>query len=379
MKVAIFGAGKAGCFLYDEIKQKAKDIEVLSFIDNHITGKYDDVEILLPNVFFKMFAEEIEAIFIAAGAQKTVKIMIDTIRQNSKCDIYMLHDIAGKCRISPFDCNGKILNRRLRKIRFCDEKPTLPYFEVPITDKCNLNCKGCLFACNALEGNEHVEKEQIINDAKRMSELFYDVPWIRILGGEPLMHPDMKEILITYRKYFPDSEIDLCTNGLLIPKLSEDVFQCLSDNLITVHVSGYKPTYNMLNQIDDILKKHKLDYTVLKRETFAKYYTEEPCNDAQKSFYNCIASGCRELYKGKLLRCSAVIAFEKFNNQFGTNYIIKENEDWFDIHNPLVNAWDIKEKIDKCSSVCHYCNVEKMEEFEWDYAGNKVSIKDYII
>ncbi len=117
MKVAIFGAGKAGCFLYDEIKQKAKDIEVLSFIDNHITGKYDDVEILLPNVFFKTFAKEIEAVFIAAGAQKTVKIMIDIIRQNSKCAIYMLHDIAGKCRISPFDCNGKILNRRLRKIK----------------------------------------------------------------------------------------------------------------------------------------------------------------------------------------------------------------------------------------------------------------------
>ncbi len=47
---------------------------------------------------------------------------------------------------------------------------------MPITDKCNLNCKGCLFACNALGGDEHIEKKQIINDAKRMSELFCDVP-----------------------------------------------------------------------------------------------------------------------------------------------------------------------------------------------------------
>ena len=379
MKIAIFGSGKAGKFLYEAINIYAKDIDIVAFIDNKESGKVGELHVFNPDKFFEKYKSDIDAIFLAAGAQKTVKLMIDTIKKYSKCDIYMLHDISGKNRINPFFENGQINSRYLRKVRFSSEKPTLPYFEVPITDKCNLNCKGCLFACNAIKGSEHVSKEQIIKDAKRMAELFYDVPWIRILGGEPLMHPDIEEILSEYRNIYPDSEIDLCTNGLLITKMNESFFKCLIDNNITIHVSGYKPTYNQLDKIDEKLKEYKLVYTLLKRDAFAKYYTNQPTNDAKHSFENCIASGCRELYRGRLIRCSAVIAFEKFNEQFNTSYITKENEDWFDIHKPDINAFELKEKIDACSNVCKYCDVDNMEEFSWDYAGNEAGLKDYTV
>lgn len=379
MNIGIFGAGKAGQSLYSYIIEYAKQINVFGFIDNKQSGKINGLEIFNSKDFFNKYNGQLDAIFIAAGAQKTVKLMIDIIKKYSDCDIFMLHDIAGKCNINPFFDNGDINERYLRKIRFSSSKPTLPYFEVPITDKCNLKCKGCLFACNTIKGCEHVPKEQIIKDAKRMSDLFNDIPWIRILGGEPLMHPDIIEILKEYRKIYSDSEIDLCTNGLLVTKMNEDFFNCLVDNNITVHVSGYKPTYNLLEKIDNKLKKYGLDYTVLKREDFLKYYTKEAINNAEYSFQNCIASGCRELYRGKLIRCSAVIAFEKFNEQFNTSYITKENEDWFDIHKENADAWDIKRKIDKCSSVCKYCDVDNMEEFKWDYSSKNVEIKDYII
>lgn len=379
MRIGIFGAGKAGCFLYDEIKANSENIEVLGFIDNRETGNINGLKIMRPDNFFKEFQAKIDAIFLAAGAQKTVKIMIDIIKKYSDCSIYMLHDIAGKNKISPFLNNGYINIRYLRKIKFSDEKPTLPYFEVPITDKCNLNCKGCLFACNAIKGCEHISKEQIIKDAKRMNSLFYDIPWIRILGGEPLMHPDIIEILNSYRQIYSYSEIDLCTNGLLITKMDESFFKCIKENDITIHVSGYKPTYNQLDKIDAKLKEYNLVYTVLKRDDFAKYYTQKPVNDAKYSFENCIASGCREVYRGRLMRCSAVIAFEKFNEQFGTSYKTIENEDWFDIHNSDIDPFELKKKLDECSSICKYCDVKNMEEFSWDYAGNQADINDYVL
>ena len=162
MKIAIFGAGKAGKFLYESINIYAKDIDIVAFIDNKESGKVGELHVFKPDKFFEKYKSDIDAIFLAAGAQKTVKLMIDKIRKYSKCDIYMLHDISGKNRINPFLENGQINSRYLRKVRFSSEKPTLPYFEVPITDKCNLNCKGCLFACNAIKGSEHVSKEQII-------------------------------------------------------------------------------------------------------------------------------------------------------------------------------------------------------------------------
>ena len=188
----------------------------------------------------------------------------------------MMHDIAGKCHIPLFNDRGMI-ETRIRKLRFSDKKPSLSYFEVPITDICNLNCKGCLFASNLVQKEkiEHVSFTELEQDAKRMSELFYDIPWIRILGGEPLMHPDIIEIFKSYRKYFPDSEIDLCTNGLLIPKMSREFWDTVKQERISIHISGYKPVYHMLDKIDKILKAEKIPYAILKREKFLKYYTKK--------------------------------------------------------------------------------------------------------
>ena len=380
MKIVIFGAGDAGEFLANQIIEKRKDIEIVGILDNKITGTYCNIRIQKPDDYFNEKLEKIDAVFIAAGAQKTVTLFINYIRSKIECDIYMLHDIAGKCKISPFSENGAIDDTRLRKIRFSYEKPTIPYFEVPITDDCNLNCKGCLFACNGIDENENISFEQIKRDAFKMKELFFDVPWIRILGGEPLLHKDLNEILSMYRSVFEDSEIDLCTNGLLIPKMDMSFFECLRQNRITVHVSGYKPTYNLLDKIDKCLSSNNVDYTILKRDEFAKYYTLNNSNDANKSFEECFASRCRELYNGKLMRCSGIIAFEKLNKKYNTDYQIIDEEDCFDIHKKNVDAWEIKRKLDQPSNACKYCDIDNTEVFKWDYSHNgSGGIKDYIL
>lgn len=377
-KIVIFGAGKAGQFLYDQIVSESEDYMVIAFIDNIVKESYNDVPVMEPQYFFESANIQYDAIFLAAGAQKTLKLMIKTCRKYNVADIYMMHDIAGKCQLSLFE-NGKMITRYIRKLRFSKEKPSLSYFEVPITDNCNLNCKGCLFASNVTSGVKHVPLEELKRDAKRMSELFYDVPWIRILGGEPLMHPDIKKILTYYRECFQDSEIDLCTNGLLIPKMDADFWTCIKDNRISIHVSGYKPTYSMLDKIDCILKEQKVPYAILKREEFAKYYTKHGNNDIHKSYEKCMASGCYEVYRGKISTCSAMIAFERFNEQFGTSYEVIENEDWFDIHNPNLDAWEVCRKLDMPSQMCKYCSDSVIEKFEWDYSGKSPNLDDFIV
>lgn len=378
MDAVIFGAGKAGKHLYDEIVLKARDINILGFLDNFLEGEYKGKTIFHPEEFFRTH-EGINTVFIAAGAQKTLKKMIDICRSNEGVkQIFMMHDIAGKCNLPLFDA-GEMIETRIRKLKFSEEKPSIHYFEVPITDNCNLNCKGCLFASNMTEGIEHVEFSSLERDAKRMSELFYDVPWIRILGGEPLMHPQIIEILKCYRRYFPDSEVDLCTNGLLLPKMEKKFWDCVKEYRISIHVSGYKPTYSLLGKIDDILSEQGIPYAILKREEFLKYYTREAENDMKKSFEKCIASGCYEVYRGRMSTCSAVIAFEKFNRVFGTSYQITEGEDWFDIHNPQIDVWRVKEKLETPSYICKYCSDSKMESFQWDYSLQMPVLDDYLV
>ena len=92
-----------------------------------------------------------------------------------------------------------------------------------------------------------------------------------------------------------------------------------------------------------------------------------------------MASGCYEVYRGRISTCSAMIAFEKFNEQFGTAYEVIKDEDWFDIHDINIDAWEVYKKLDEPSKMCRYCSDSMIENFEWDYSGKNPNLDDFIV
>ena len=375
MNIAIFGAGKAGQYLYNQIKENQADICVRAFLDNYASASpIQTIQIFKPDEYFSQ--EKPDAVFLAAGAQKAILQMIRKAREYGNDNIYMLQDIAGKNKLPLFE-NGDLISARVRRIRFSKEKPTLPYVEIPIIDSCNLNCRGCLFGCNRNGEKEYMSLAGIKRDLMRMAELFEDIPWIRILGGEPLLHPELAEVVACVRELFPDTEIDVCTNGLLIPRIGGHILQAFKNQHITVHISGYEPTYEILDTITARLDEYRLEYTVLKREQFYKFYTLEHCHSQVESYANCPSAGCRELYRGRLCKCSAVLAFERLNQQFGTAYKVERNQDWLDLYDLDITGWDIVEKLDRATQICRYCDTTRLEYFEWGNGG-KARLADYI-
>ena len=94
MDIIIFGAGEAGKYLYSQIKQNTNNINVKAFVDNRLSGEIiDGIEVYKPE---RLFGSKIlyDAIFIAAGAQKTLQYMIHTCRDNVVDNIYT----SGCCR-----------------------------------------------------------------------------------------------------------------------------------------------------------------------------------------------------------------------------------------------------------------------------------------
>ena len=109
-----------------------------------------------------------------------------------------------------------------------------------------------------------------------------------------------------------------------------------------------------------------------------KYYTTKPSNSMNESYANCMVSACTELYRGRLSRCSAAIAFEKLNRQFGTEYCVTKDVDWYDIYASDINANEIIRALEEPSYICKYCTTQ-MQSFEWDYAGSRPELTDYVI
>jgi hopanoid biosynthesis associated radical SAM protein HpnH len=97
--------------------------------------------------------------------------------------------------------------------------------------RCNLACAGC----GKIQYPAHVLKDQLTPDECFRAVDECGAPMVSIPGGEPLMHPQIKEIvegLVARKKY-----IYLCTNALLL-KEKIDLFTPSKYLTFSVHVDG---------------------------------------------------------------------------------------------------------------------------------------------
>ena len=105
--------------------------------------------------------------------------------------------------------------------------------------RCNLSCAGC---------GKISYPEEILNRRLSAKECLSSVdecgaPVVSIAGGEPLMHPDMPEIvsgLVKQKKF-----VYLCTNGLLLKKLIGD-YAASPYLTVSIHLDGNRERHDAL-------------------------------------------------------------------------------------------------------------------------------------
>ncbi len=90
------------------------------------------------------------------------------------------------------------------------------HFEVNIVRHCNLKCKGCNHF-SPLAEQKYEDPREYDRHFARLAELFQgNVRQVLLLGGEPLLHPEIAEFMRLARKHFPNTELSVMTNGLLL-------------------------------------------------------------------------------------------------------------------------------------------------------------------
>jgi len=105
---------------------------------------------------------------------------------------------------------------------------SLKILDVFITELCNLSCSYCT-ATNDIESFIPIEELKNID--------YSNYTTINILGGEPLLHPDILDILEYYNTL--NKTIILYTNGILISELDLKSYNFKNINIhITFHTFG---------------------------------------------------------------------------------------------------------------------------------------------
>ncbi len=94
---------------------------------------------------------------------------------------------------------------------------SLDRLELDITYACNLHCFNCNRSCEQARTNDHMSVDQICHFLAESRDRGQKWRMIRVIGGEPTIHPNFLEIiglLAEYRRTFsPATRIVVCTNG----------------------------------------------------------------------------------------------------------------------------------------------------------------------
>lgn len=184
-----------------------------------------------------------------------------------------------------------------------------------VSHNCNFSCNYCCDFSN-YKHNDRITRQTLLEWYK---------PWhqrikpdtVALLGGEPLLNKDIINIIIDAKQYWPQSQLELVTNGWLIenyPTLLDTLRDTNTKLYISKHVDT--PEYNakfdsIVNKVRDkglkvsIYPNHKIWYQIYKGTgTDIEPYED---SDPESSWNNCPTyQDCFQLYDSQIWKCPPV-------------------------------------------------------------------------
>ena len=255
-----------------------------------------------------------------------------------------------------------------------------------MAEHCNLNCAGCNHF-SPLAKNELVDVQEFKRDIERMGILFkHDCKRIFLLGGEPLLHPEIINLMKIARDNFPNTDIYIYTNGILLPAQSENFWRGCHDNNINLMISRY-PIKLDTEKIKNMAERFKI-------KIFWSSAPDGALNDSsfivspidlngngniKKSFANCYESNsCITLSHGKLYTCVFAAHVHHFNEKFGLNILITK-DDYINIYKET-DGNEILKKLNNPIPACKYCSggrfSKSSRKIKWHHS--EYNINEYL-
>jgi organic radical activating enzyme len=214
---------------------------------------------------------------------------------------------------------------------------TLPFLETMITQACNLSCEGCTNYSD-LKHSGYVSWTQ----GRDWLEPWLDklhIPDFGIIGGEPLINPELEQWVSGLRDLMPESQLRLTTNGLLLHKWPQllDLINYVGNCVfkVTVHVDDDALEQEIAKIFQSqtwepvvehgILRwrnTHGVRLQINRPQTFLKTYLGTYADMAPHhsrpadAFAACVQKTCPLLYQGKIYKCSTSALLADTLNRF---------------------------------------------------------------
>lgn len=268
----------------------------------------------------------------------------------------------------------------------CQEEMT---FEVSLADHCNLSCQMCDHY-SQLSEPWFVDMGQYEKDMARMGEVFgHRIGAVTLLGGEPTLHEDIIACMRIARREFPEGEVIILTNGVLLAELEHspkgNFWEACREYGVHISVTVY-PIRLDYGRIEELGKKYGVPVFLSSNihadeKTREKKISDKHTLDLEgkvDKFYcvSCLYFNKFNVLKdGRLYMCPVAAHSDIFNRSFRENLEISEG-DFLDIYE--IRSWEEAARFSSSYvPFCRYCDLKRWGHHSpWKASGKK--IEEYI-
>ncbi|MBR3314136.1 MAG: 4Fe-4S cluster-binding domain-containing protein [Atopobiaceae bacterium] len=250
-----------------------------------------------------------------------------------------------------------------------------PKLDVQVCDNCNLRCAGCLhFAPLAEERFLDVETYEC--DLQRLASIegikgYFGT--VTLMGGEPLLHPRLANVIRATRMHLPQQNVVLCTNGLLLKRMGDEFWHTLVQCDVNLLISPYplRVDYEGLAKLarkkgTRVAFATDITGAAHGKEAFLRLAIDPKgwCDQA-RSFTSCPFGGCYlQLARGAIWPCQVAAHHGSFAKRFG-----------YDMHDSpadslplssIASTDDIETFRRMPHPMCRHCNNDALSVVPWE-------------
>lgn len=357
--IFIFGASKNGHNI-KRILEKSTDVCVDFYVDNNKKKQgliMDGLKILSMDDMISKIEESYEESKVLVALLKPESVVNQIRESRLAIKVFVL---SGQYRLTP-SLDSMMFHDAMCEIDYTLYR--LDYLEVHVAHHCNLKCKGCGHMSN-LVPEEFPSIEQFVKDLHQLKKYVWGIRRFRLLGGEPLLNPELPEYIIATREVYPDADIVVVTNGLLIPYIKDIVLTTMRNNFVSFDVSCYPPTAEMKERIECRCVEYDVQYGI--GHEIDKFFRGLPVTEEKDpyiAFDTCGSKKCHFMLDGKISLCGVPILRDKFYKYSEKKTVCSEAI--IDLYDDNLTSEKLHYLMTHPNRQCGFCSDEK-EWFEWE-------------
>lgn len=382
IRYAVFGAGEFGYYINNIIQETSHD-KVSFFVDHRII-KDTTIPVISPiEAMWRFHNGEFDRLVVAVKNYYSIEDILLELHEIGFETVLIadpkIWELSSDIKFYPGN------NDLFYKLDIKD-KAVITKLEFHVCDHCNLNCRGCSHFA-PIYNETYADLMQFKKDVERLSGLFSNIFRFRLMGGEPFLNLGLSDFVSVARRFFPHANIEIVTNGLILDRVDDSIWEVIKKQKAILNISLYPPTFRIRDSLETILNKKGIMYRFgsgLEQyndegiiEEFHKNLTNNNLHSQYISASRCMGRRCHYLRNGKIAKCAIPLLAPDLNKKFDRCYDVKP-DDYVDIYQD-VPPWDIMKKLYYSTPFCSYCSDTGTERFRWEVSRGKSEISDYII